>query len=397
MKTMNLKNLLLLVLLVGGFFSCNNEEKNEILSEETQINGYALSDTEARELIAGFKGLQTRSGDVALQEIGTRKSIKNYRVSNGNSQTKEMIPVYEYALTTGSREGYALVIADSRIPNVLVYADYGSLDDTLSIEPLKYYMNTEVPEIISGYITDYYNRLEINTRGSQKNIVTRSDSIGMSVQCFTSEWGQAAPYNSACPIMSGCLPTDAASTPAYGGRAPAGCVPIAIGEIIKYHIDNHAKPNVIQNSYSNVGAFVAHIGSLVDIMYGCNGSGVWYSSFPYIRNALSYYGYHFSSGATYLTSGNGISTLEANLLSGNPVIIEGQCEWVNLEGEIKYTFHAWVIDGQLEYPGYYFHMNWGGNGSSNGYYLCSSPSSIYVGSYYFAFNTFHILTDIYHP
>jgi hypothetical protein len=118
--------------------------------------------------------------------------------------------------------------------------------------------------------------------------------------------------------------------------------------------------------------------------YGCIASST--SSLLYAKPAFSHYGYT-SNLWQYFTS----AAVETSLLSGYPVFIRGSS---NGGGA-----HAWVIDGQAMGDYYYFHMNWGWNGTSNGYFNCgtwggSLPSSVTAGGYTFVFSTFQILTNI---
>jgi hypothetical protein len=303
--------------------------------------------------------------------------------------------VYEYPVIKEETEGYALVVADSRIPAVLTFIDDGSLADTLEIEPLNLYIKG-IPQLIEGFLEDYYSKSEetlVQTRAAisrQGNVNLRSDTIGgNNIFCHTLEWGQGPPYNANCPVVtSTACPNGVPSD--WGGRYLVGCVPLAIGEIIKYHIDKGWKPNVIQSQFGNsIAAFLADIGDQVYVEYGCSGSGAY--SLISVIPAFFHYGYtndiwqYFSPVA-----------VEASLLSGYPVYIRGNTP----SGPPDYNAgHAWVIDGQTEGDYYYFHMNWGWYGLSNGYFNCGiiggSPSgSLTAGGHNFVFSTFQILTNI---
>lgn len=400
MKT-SLKWLLLSVTVAVCFFSCNSDEKSDILSAETQISEYALSDADAKQLILDFtegivtNGTVTRSAEPI--EIGERKDTRNYTVSKEDGET-ENVQVYEYPLTKGEEEGYALVVGDSRIPAILAFVEYGSLADTLDIEPLNYYVKS-IPQLLSEFLAKYSELDEeadetdetdgtLKTRArvqtyENERMQLRDSVDGPDIDCFTPTWGQDAPYNSSCPLVS----TDCTLSASFGGRYPAGCVPIAIGEIIKYHIDKGTKPNIIQSQFSNnIGAFVADIGQQVDVSYGCSVSTAYIDD---IRPAFSHYGYSSNSWQSYSSL-----AVSMSLYSGYPVYIVGG---VNVNALL---LHAWVIDGQAKGEGlyYHFHMNWGWNGTSNGYFNCGdwddTPSSITGGGYNFLFSTFTILTNI---
>jgi hypothetical protein len=377
MKLLKSSLLLIAVTVSGCFLSCNSEEAGNVLNNEIQNSEYALSDAEAKELIiSNFSSIATRGSETV--EIGERKSTRNYSITKEDGGA-EVIPVYEYPVLKEETEGYALVVADSRIPTVLAFVDYGSLADTLEIEALNLYIKS-IPQLLDDFLKDYNSKSEkavIQTRAvisQHGNVELRLwDTVGgFNLDCSTPSWGQGAPYNASCPDL-GCS--------SNGGRALAGCVAVAIGEIIKYHIDKGWKSNIVQSQFGNsIATFLADIGDQVDMIYDCDASAA--SSLLYTKSAFSYYGYTSGSWQSFDSQ-----SVESNLLSGYPVYIKG-------------SGHAWVIDGQTvgDALNYYFHMNWGWNGSSNGYFNCgayTTPSgSLSAGGYNFAFSTFEILTNI---
>jgi hypothetical protein len=322
---------------------------------------------------------------------GERKSTRNYSISKEYGGT-EIVSVYEYPVIKEEteEEGYALVVADSRIPAVLTFVEYGSLADTLEIEPLNLYIKS-IPQLIADFLEHYNSKDEdaaIQTRAAismpNNNVELRDTIDGFNLDCSTPVWGQGAPYNASCPYMN---------CSSNGGRAVAGCVPIALGEIMKYHIDQGTRPNIIQSQfgYSNA-AFIADIGTQVNANYGCSATGVPMSIIYSIsKTALSYYGYSSGTWQNYSSW-----DVESSLLLGYPVYIIGSTP--NSSPDYG-AGHAWVIDGETagDKLYFYFHMNWGWNGTSNGYFNCgawSLPNSLTANGHTLLFSTFKILTHI---
>ena len=138
------------------------------------------------------------------------------------------------------------MVGDNRIPAILAFVEYGSLADTVEIEPLRYYIQS-IPQLLSEFLVKYSESDEeadvtLKTKASvqayeSKKVILRDSLDGPDIDCFTPTWGQGSPYNSSCPLAPNCTNLPAS----FGGRYPAGCVPIAIGEIIKYHIDKGTK------------------------------------------------------------------------------------------------------------------------------------------------------------
>lgn len=119
------------------------------------------------------------------------------------------------------------------------------------------------------------------------------------------------------------------------------------------------------------------IGDEVDMDYECDGSGANYKD---IDNGFEDFGYSTSAKAVNFSG----SKLRQELNLGRLVILRG--------GENTGTIfpnysngHAWVCDGYwytyyTNCPGslYHYHMNWGWNGSFNGWYATGdfTPSNL---------------------
>jgi hypothetical protein len=386
MKLLKSGLLLIAVTVSGCFLSCNSEEAGNVLNNEIQNSEYALSDAEAKELIiSNFGSIATRGSETF--ELGERKSTRNYSITKEDGGA-EIIPVYEYPVLKEETEGYSLVVADSRIPTVLAFVDYGSLADTLEIEPLNLYIKS-IPQLLDSYLKVYHARTEeaaLQTKAAGK-VELRDTIDGFDIDCSTPVWWQGPPYNSNCSSSTHCPNYSSV----YEGRYRTGCVPLALAEIMKYHIDNKGKSNIIQSQFGNsIGAFITDISIQVDVEYSCDYSGVGKSVVKSnSKNTLSYYGYTSNAWCDFESW-----RVEASLLSGYPVYVVGYTSPGPSE-----VGHAWVIDGEAKGDKlyYYFHMNWGWNGASNGYFNCgtySLPTSLTTSEHTFLFSTFQILTNI---
>ena len=220
-------------------------------------------------------------------------------------------------------------------------------------------------------------------------------------------WGQSpSPYNDSLPI---CASTSL--------KDPAGCVAIAIAQIMAYHqkptSGSYIHPvnmktrnttyswsgmksvadakNLTNNTYrSQVANLLAEIGDKCSMSYGCDGSG---SNIYYAYDAYTLMGYNVNM----LISPYDFSKVKSDLDSSRPVYMRG----VRAGG----VGHAWVVEGYQtvdwaekmvrECPGnpieesytgetgtnYYLYFNLGWNGSSNGYYLVSTQSASTSGTF----------------
>ena len=214
---------------------------------------------------------------------------------------------------------------------------------------------------------------------------------------LTTKWGQGYPYNMKSPVID-------------GQNAWAGCVAAAAVQIMAFHSfpERYPTGTYIQGIYygdtetkiallrtytglNNPGPgfrdYVSRLyrvfGDQVNMMWGLDGSGAFSSNVP---SALRWFGYTSPSIKTY-----NITELEESLRGGYPVYVDGS----NTSGAAG--AHAYVIDGYKSmhrgYNYYYFdewgifhkrnltiystpnppqryvHINFGWDGSYNGFYL----------------------------
>ncbi len=179
-------------------------------------------------------------------------------------------------------------------------------------------------------------------------------------------WDQGVGYNNLCPTaaeMGGC------SNPLEGGRALAGCVAVAMAQVMKYH--QHPNSYSWSSMYNNLGTtatatLIRDIGDedAVDMDYTCTQST---ASTNNIVAALENI-FNYSTSVTYGNYDHNIVKTELN--NNRPVILSSTDTYEPTEG------HAWVCDG---YAHLYtcetgntwlsFHMNWGWyHGECNGYF-----------------------------
>ncbi|MCF8367030.1 MAG: C10 family peptidase, partial [Bacteroidales bacterium] len=199
---------------------------------------------------------------------------------------------------------------------------------------------------------------------------------------LSTAWNQSCYYNALCP-------EDEASPNGYCGHVPAGCVALAMAQVMKYW--NHPvsgsgshsysispyglqwadfenttyqwenMPTNLGNSNTDVATLIYHCAVSVDMQFDPSGSG---ASTSLARNSLiNYFGYN--EEAQYFLKDNyqdseWESMLRAELDIQRPVIYRG-----NGTGG-----HAWVCDGYA--ADNYFHMNWGWGGYANGYFYLSN-------------------------
>ncbi|HWV73585.1 MAG TPA: C10 family peptidase, partial [Pseudosphingobacterium sp.] len=184
---------------------------------------------------------------------------------------------------------------------------------------------------------------------------------------LVTRWGQGYGYNDALANM-GCP---------GNGKPPVGCVATSMAQIMKYYnYPNTYNWALMPNTYASAetARLMRDIGSAVDMNYACGSSGA--DTQGEVANAFKNdFGYSSASYQDFNTT-----LFFSEIQAGRPVIIRGG---TNVNG--NYTNgHAWVADGAQRfsvcnwdyetgevtsiYLYYWGHMNWGWDGSENGFY-----------------------------
>lgn len=197
---------------------------------------------------------------------------------------------------------------------------------------------------------------------------------------LTTTWNQDKWYNEFCPI------DDAGP----GGRAYAGCVATAIGQVMNYYRHplqgtgfysyEHPEYGTIEVdfgeqtynwdamatslSFSNIeiAKLLYHIGASVDMVYGPTGSGMYNHKGAYIMRTYFDYldetRYYFRDSVD--ESFDWVDTLIMHLDNGMPLYYAGWSDTIYQSG------HAFVCDGYQDTS--FFHFNWGWGGSFDGFF-----------------------------
>lgn len=211
--------------------------------------------------------------------------------------------------------------------------------------------------------------------------VTNNEEVGSLVK---TEWGQWSPYNRNLTMIGTQYP-------------PAGCVAVAMAQIMKYHqwptsYNWSAMSNreSLSTNWTHVAKLMKDIGAAVNMQYSMEGSGAYDSD---AKNAfINKFGY--SSNIKIVD--HNFYTVKNELKANRPTYMSGLM-WSDKEND--YIGHAWVCDGYryvsstTQYTlivipsdtGYfweqegsyqsplniseYTHLNWGYSGENDAWYL----------------------------
>ena len=278
--------------------------------------------------------------------LGT-KSIRS--VSDLADSTQVDVQYIRFHQDTVS--GFAVASSDPRLNRVYAFVEAGNIEDTVSVLPLKWAIE-KIPGIVAEDIQMYYEHPQ--ARSAITNVF-----IGPLIK---TQWDQAAPY---CNYIASCSSNTGSP---YYGHCPAGCVPLALAQVIAYckrfrgtYYGNKdidfatltSVPSISRTSTSSLAkqaaTFVHEIAMYCQVDFECGGS---HSQLKDGYQYLKELGYTCS----YKESGLDINALYNNLKNGRP----------HLSGGVNGSSgHVWIIDGiKGSYNGSTFteftvHCNWG--------------------------------------
>ena len=311
-----------------------------------------------------------------LQERGKSVSASSIRHAMSRREAPARASEPYYVFNVGDDEGFVLVSGDDRTLPVLGYADQGSFTEEGMPDNLRVWLEGYEKQLA------YLQEKAIPADAGMIAKAPRKAKSAVS-PLLTSTWGQGYPYHNSCPEYN-------------GNRCVTGCVATAMAQLMYYYRWPNLVPNPIPGyvtanhgqeiptiplgtidwynmlpSYSGVNATEAQqqavanlmfrCGASVEMMYDPKSSGAYDLNVP--KALVNYFRYdksiqHLSRSS--FSKDEWEQMLDNELDNSHPVLYFG---------ETSDSGHAFVIDGR-DQRGYY-HVNWGWNGNSDGYFLLS--------------------------
>ena len=277
--------------------------------------------------------------------------------------------------------GYVIVAGDNRAPAVLGYSVDGTFDAN------------NVPVALQELLDGYTAQINALSMGGQP---VRLNPSGSAIRpLVTANWAQEAPFNIMLPMVysnmqavTGCVATAMAQTMYYWKypECPTATIPAytsaSLGiympalEPVNFNWDAMQDVYMESDTESDGAVAAAQLNLYcaqsvqMNFLYGASSA-----STAMIATALStYFGYKASAHCEYrenFTTQGWSDLLYNELAEGRPVVYSGS----KASGG-----HAFICDG---YDGEgMFHINWGWNGMSNGYFLLNvlNPDAQGTGS-----------------
>lgn len=398
------KGLSYLLIIPVLFFSCSEDESIPLSMSETEqlseaSNPNYVNYEEALEI--AIKWLTNNNATTRAEGLKVKNhyefSANNHYLlrTRANDLMEDSIDVRFHVINFEDNAGFALVSADNRTTPVYAYSTESNLDLGECME------NTGLSVFMEGAIKRYsmetrghilpprpYDPVELDsmilyprtTFNGQECYMVCQDRHQNAGPLLSTLWDQGSPYNYYCPYVP-----DAYSF--CEDRAAAGCVTIALAQIMAYYNypNNwnwnliHSAPSysyfVHNNASNEVAQFIYSVAVAANVSFGRDSS----SNINNAHDALENWNY-ITSGVLFFNESNVINSLNVSM----PVYCRGTNPNTN-------KGHAWVIDGynhtttdvtyyaipqphvkigeEVYSSSFFYHCNWGWGGLSNGYFL----------------------------
>ena len=298
-----------------------------------------------------------------------------------------------YVFSNAEAKGFVIVSGDDRFPEIVGYSDQGTYDEAQLPDNFKSYMKAYramVEAVDKGDVSATRQLKEVESLRSAVKSTAVSPLLGEIA------WGQGSPYNDFCPG------DDNESCYSY----PAGCVATAMAQIMKYYRypaalqadipsyttktlgmclyeiskeDENYKWNRMLDRYISgeygssqrmeVACLVRDCGFAVKMDYTPSGSSA--NITPYVLS--HYFGYDADLmqdvSRSSFTQAQWNTLIDNELAAKRPILYSGQSSTGG---------HEFICDGS-DGKGLY-HINWGWNGSLNGYFDLTVLNANYEGA-----------------
>ena len=351
------------------------------LALSLSLTAAPIGEKRAREIATNFFATATRSGatpslDIAWMGNDMEKNLLDNATRSAQTGTSDDALLYIYNRTDTA--GFVIVAGDDHAKREIIAY---SLDNSFDTK--------DIADGARAMLTEWCLQIEEARNDKTIKATSRAQTrAGSSLKYITAKWGQGAPFNLESPIVNGnercitgCVATAMSiachyqkwpkkgegTTPSYTVSKEENGGEITIPENIlgrTYEYDKmlstYKKGSYTEEQGRAVAALMYDMGHAVQMKFGADSSGATSNK---IDNALvNYFG--FSKQTLYVkhfgySEEEWTDILQKNLTDYGPTIFRGS----NSSG----GGHAFVLDGYSDDG--YFSINYGWNGSSNGFYL----------------------------
>ena len=185
-----------------------------------------------------------------------KKAVQAYAKLSAESlvDITSTTPFREFYVFSIDQKGFILVSGDNKVVPILGFSTSGNFPGENMPDNFRGWLQGYEREI--AYIREH-SVAESEELISQWRQLLEDDAPDFEViiePLITTTWAQTAYYNNACPF-------DANAPAAYNGRVPTGCVPVAVGQILKYYRWPEYLPGGHSYTHSTYGTLSADFGT----------------------------------------------------------------------------------------------------------------------------------------
>lgn len=391
------KQYFIVFLAILALQSCKKDATSDKIQDATVE--YFIDQKEASAISMDFSSkmhavaISVRSSDKKL--LSTNSKGNSFSVNSGKT-VENITPVKgsngqsAYYIINYKEGGFTIISADKRTMSIMSYSETGKFKTDIVPEGLDQWLFSAKKMVDSVRTTNTkYTGQDTVSRNSMlvtpnkllppkdpidpENCPWTTVEVGPLVQ---THWGQAGDgygnyYNTNCPFLNCSVNTNT------NGHAYTGCTTTSVAQIIKFHqFPTSYNYSLMANDYST-SETARLMGNIFDFTvntdYNCDASS---GTMDKTVITLHNFGYPSAHKIDYYQTSN-YQTVENELSANRPVIFSGgkKGSWFIFP---KYEGgHQWVCDGfrssQNCTAGYlYLHMNWGWNGTYDGWYAFDS-------------------------
>lgn len=301
-------------------------------------------------------------------------------------QTSSSTTAPYYIFNKDNNQGFIVVSGDDRMPDVLGYSESGSFDEATAPDGLKFVLKAfaKTTEALQNG-NEYVARRIAAIKNRKAPVSTTIDAL------LKTQWSQYSPFNAYCPSIT------VGDATTFGGHAAAGCVPIALAQVMKYHewpktlkaeipayttrtqkYEIAAVPagtayewSKMQNTYSGMGSLnamkacgtlLANIGQSLEADYNDQNDGETGADFD-AEPLVNYFDYDPDLISQQYASSYDVEGWQQLIINELKAKRPVPYEAYSSDGD----GHAFVVDG-INTEGK-FHVNWGWAGHDDGWFF----------------------------
>ncbi|WKV10531.1 C10 family peptidase [Marivirga harenae] len=378
------------------FFSCTKEEHFDLILDTQNNDKFAVNIEQADSIAENINFLIDQKDDQSKR--GGQEFI--------NKSVTEVIPVknkeneLSFYTINFKEGGWVLLASDKRVNPILAYSEDGSFNpekaktangisfwmdkayDTINELKKNKEQSLKLKKLWGNIQVGGFSNALPNGRPMDEPDCSNYTEFNEKLLTFPFKWRQGGGFNDALHIIQ-C--DDNTST-----RAVAGCVPIAIAQVMRYHeFPTNYNWGNMSNTVGNTTSanFILDIHNAIDNRwwnepsYSCETASEAVTGVGSNKDkSLIFTGDFGYSSATQSSFIGGTVRVELN--NNRPVILSGSSStgghmWVT-EGYQLYTYHYDDCTGTSIA---YYRMNWGWGSSSDGFYSSSFDPSGNNGPY----------------